>query len=117
MPREPVSFDTTPLVRLFAELGEMAAEDTVCNTLEQVSLRLHRLEKRCHRQEFDAIPDLAAEIALLADRIGLATVSRVAGHVGDRARVGDLAALAATVGRLSRAVDHSVAGIWDISDA
>ncbi|KAA9007007.1 hypothetical protein [Histidinibacterium aquaticum] len=115
-PREPVQFDTRPLVRLFAERGETAAEEAVCTRLEEISLRLRRLERAFASHDLARIALSAERLGELAGAIGLTSVRAVARHVAEAARSGDGAALAATLARLTRVTDRSLAEIWDLED-
>ena len=111
-----MAFDTSPLVRMFAELGESRAEAAVCVMLDDIGQRLLRLEADYRAHATGSIPQAAGEIALLAERTGLTTVARVARTVLDCAAEGDSAALGATLARLGRVLDRSLAEIWDVHD-
>ena len=115
-PDERVRFDSSPLLHLFTELGEQAAEDTVYAVLADISRRLLEIEAHYRRHRIDALPDMAGSLAASARRIGLSSVEAVATSVGTAATRQDPAALGATLARLRRVSDRSISEIWDIGD-
>ena len=116
-PDERVRFDSAPLLHLFTELGEQAAEDTVYAVLADISRRLLELEAHYRRHRIDALPEMANALATSARRIGLSSVEAVATGVGEAAARQDPAALGATLARLRRVSDRSISEIWDIGDS
>lgn len=115
-PDERVRFDSAPLLHLFTELGEQAAEDTVYAVLADISRRLLEIEAHYRRHRTDSLPDMAGALAASARRIGLSSVEQVSIGVGEAASRQDPAALGATLARLRRVSDRSISEIWDIGD-
>ena len=64
-PKETVRVDHDKLGALYAELGEIAAEDVVCRAMEELALRL----SHCSRLHAGDAPAVAATLARLL-RIG-----------------------------------------------
>ncbi|WP_138470953.1 hypothetical protein [Poseidonocella sp. HB161398] len=106
-------FDSRKLADLYRTMGEIGAENVLCDTMEELTIQLVRIEKLGRRAKFDDVREIAERIAPKAEQIGLAGLGNVARAVADCVRNGDLAGFAATLARLSRMGDKSLSAIWD----
>jgi len=111
----PLLVDTSPLEALFANKGELAAEDAVCRVLEDLSRRMNELQGPRQRCAFEEIDVPAERIAAIADQIGLTEVALSARHVACAARQSDGIALEAVMCRLERAFDAAISQVWNFS--
>ena len=115
-PQESVAVDSERLKALYAQLGDVSAEDVVCRAMEELALRLSFCD-RLHRTT--ALVELRKSVRSLiaiADQIGMSAVSEVAVHVTNCIDQNDRIALAATMGRLTRFGEESLTAIWDLQD-
>lgn len=115
-PQESVAVDSERLKALYAQLGDVSAEDVVCRAMEELALRLSFCD-RLHRTT--ALVELRKSVRSLiaiADQIGMSAVSEVAVHVTNCIDQNDRIALAATMGRLTRVGEESLTAIWDLQD-
>ncbi len=110
---EAVRFEPRKLADLYRTLGEIGAENVLCDTMEELTIQLVRIEKLGRRARFDDVREIAERIAPKAEQIGLSGLGGVARAVADCVRNGDLAGFAATLARLSRMGDKSLTAIWD----
>lgn len=110
---ESVLFEPDRLAELYHRLGEIGAENILCEAMEDLTIQLVRIEKLARRGRRDEVRTLAQSIAPVARRIGLQGLARVAGDVAHCAGNGDSAGYAATVARLSRIGDKSLIVLWD----
>lgn len=109
---EQVCVDPGRLADLYMRCGEDRAERKLSSTVEDIALALSRLSRIGPHGSLTEIADLAQGLADDAARCGLIDLVRVAGHVRGAAAQIDLAALGATMARLARVGDRSLAAIW-----
>lgn len=114
--KETARLDCARLEALVRGMGEAQAERFVCRRLEDVALQLNRVDSAWRRGDVARVRQGADDIAGLAAAIGLTTLSRVARDVSGVVPRGDMAALAATTGRLTRIGEASLMSIWDQQD-
>ncbi len=110
--RETFAMDPAPLLTLFAEMPEVEAEAMICRALEDIALRLDRLQDSRASGAFDAVSTPARRIAAIASQIGLTSIATAADHVGSAAALQSGVALGATLARLERAFDAAVSQVW-----
>ncbi|MFC6636361.1 hypothetical protein GV827_09585 [Sulfitobacter sp. JBTF-M27] len=115
-PMEHVSVDEDRLGALYSQLGETGAEDVVCRALEELALRLAHCETLFQEGCWEDLRKNARSLVAIADQIGMYAVSHVAGDVTRCIDQGDTTAVAATLSRLVRVAERSLAAIWDIQD-
>ncbi len=113
---QQLHFDPTPLVRLFAEKELHEAEDTVCQMLEDIAMRLDALQRALTSLDFDMMKRPARRIEMMADRLGLMEVAITAAHVLNCLKQRDGVALDATMARLERGFDIAVSEVWNFRD-
>ncbi|SEN31955.1 hypothetical protein SAMN04488003_11339 [Loktanella fryxellensis] len=111
--RNPV-IDPGPLSQIYRDLGERAAEETICQALEDLAIRLNRLQDLRSIAGFADLARQSDRMAVIALGIGLTEVVTAARHVADCARQTDSVALEATLSRLERGFDLAISQIWDI---
>ncbi len=102
------------LGELLFELGATGAEDVVCRAVEELSLRMaevHRLHQAC---DFVDLRKTVRSLVGIADQVGLWVLARSAMNVVDCIDQGDPVALAATLDRLFRIGERSLAAVWDL---
>ena len=108
-----LQLDPMTLTEIYAKMGEEAAENTVCRTLEDLALRLGHLMDLRATCQFNDMVRPAKSMAVAADQVGLTEVARAARHVATCAVQGDGIALEAVLSRLERAYDLAISDIWD----
>lgn len=110
-----LTLDPQPLEELFAQKGELGAEDTVCRILEDISARMNALQGPRQRAAFDELSQPPERIAAIADQIGLSEVAIAARHVATTARQENGIAMEATMTRLERAFDSAISQVWNFN--
>lgn len=101
---------------LYAELGEEGAECVVERAMQEMAVRLGAMERDWRRGDIEGLARHARSVGRLAAEVGMASLARVAADVAATAAAADLTACAATLARLLRIGDRSLASIWDLRD-
>lgn len=115
-PTEQVDVNPDQLGVLYAQLGEAGAEDVVCRAMEELALRMAQCDRLyCGREWVDLRKNTRSLIAI-AEQIGMYSVARVARDVTYCLDAEDQIAVAATLSRLIRIGERSLAAIWETSD-
>lgn len=86
---ESVLFEPNRLADLYHRLGEIGAENILCDAMEDLTIQLVRIEKLARRGRRDEVAAIAGKIMPVAGRIGLQGLARVAGDVAHCAQNGD----------------------------
>lgn len=115
-PQESIRVDHDQLNGLYANLGDLAAEDVVCRAMEELALRLSHCERLYSSNDLPGLRKSSRSLIAIADQIGMSKLARVAGHVTDCVDSGDTIALSATFSRLLRIGEGSLTAIWDLQD-
>lgn len=110
---ESVRFEPRCLADLYRRIGEIGAENILCDAMEDLTIQLMRIDKLAKRDRVAEVREIADKIGPVAGRIGLQGLERVARDVSICAENGDVAGFAATVARLVRIGDKSLTAIWD----
>lgn len=113
---EPVRLDRGRLDDLVTEHGLQAAERLMGRALEDVAVMLNGIERATRNGDAGRLVATTREIALLADQVGLLTLSRVASDLLKARAQGDAAAFEAILARLIRIGEASLMSAWDIRD-
>jgi hypothetical protein len=113
--RSPL-MDPAPLSEIYRDLGDKVAEETICRALEDLAIRLNRLQDIRAIAEFDELTRQANRMAAVAQGIGLTEVSIAARHVAVCAQQKNGVALEATLCRLERGFDLAISQVWDFRD-
>lgn len=114
--RERTRFDRAKLEELVLIMGEPAAEDLFGRAMEQIAVAINRVERAKRNDDEPALMAAANSIAVLADQLGLSTLSAAATAVLGTAERGDAVALGATTARLIRVGEGSLLSVWEIGD-
>lgn len=109
---EPVRFDPGRVAEMYLEFGEDQAEQMLSAAGEDVAVGLSRLAKLGPHGVLTEIADIAAGLDARAEQCGMVDLARVARDVRGAASQIDIAALGATLARLSRVGDRSLSAIW-----
>ncbi|MCG6901599.1 MAG: hypothetical protein LJE68_02860 [Rhodobacter sp.] len=115
-PGEPVNLNTERLEEICNQLGYSGGETAICAAMEDLATMLHQAKTLWASNDFGALHATARQVALVADRIGMAGLAQVAGNVRQLSDGRDAAALAATIARMRRLGEQSLLAIWDRQD-
>ena len=110
------TMDPAPLSEIYRDLGDKGAEETICRALEDLAIRLNRLQDFRAVSGFQEMSRQAKRLAAVAGGIGLTEVATAAKHVAVCAQQTDGVALEATLGRLERGFDLAIGQVWDVRD-
>lgn len=112
---EVVRLDPDALVALFGELGEGGAERVVHRALTEMSEQLAEIATHFKAARTPELVRCARLLAKIADQVGMATLACVAQDVVRTSEASDQTAQAATIARLGRIGERSLAFLWDLS--
>ncbi|MEL6571698.1 MAG: hypothetical protein AAFQ64_08580 [Pseudomonadota bacterium] len=87
----------------------------ICRALEDVAVRLDRLQAARVAGAFEYMCSSARRIAVIAGGLGMTDVAHAARHVGCAADSGSAVAVAATLARLERSFDAGISAVWAVS--
>ena len=113
---EQVRVDADQLNGLYANLGDLAAEDVVCRAMEELALRLSHCDRLFRSDDLTSLRKSSKSLIAIAEQIGMSKLARVAGDVTNCVDAKDTIALAATFSRLMRIGEGSLSAIWDLQD-
>ena len=113
---EAVRVDSEKLEALYRQLGDTNAENIVCRAMEELAVRLSRIERLYREGRADEMRKAARLIMAISEQVGMPVLTRVAGDVIGCIDLGDHIALAAVLARLIRAGERSLTEIWDLQD-
>lgn len=113
---EPASLDHEQLSALYAQLGALGAEDVVRRAMEELALRLSHAERQYRQNELPELRKGSRSLIAIAEQIGMQKLAAVAGDVATCIDQADDIALSATLARLMRVGERSLAAIWDLQD-
>ncbi|WP_386680219.1 hypothetical protein [Loktanella sp. R86503] len=108
--------DPAPLSEIYRDLGDKMAEETICRALEDLAIRLNRLQDMRAAAQYDELARQSNRLAAVAQGIGLTEVSTAARHVATCALQKSAVALEATMCRLERGFDLAITQVWDFRD-
>ena len=114
-PSEDVSVDQDELARIYIQM-DSAADDMVAQAIEELALRLPHAETLFRQDMAKDLAACAQSIAVIAARLGMTMLARVARDVSTCCASGDAVALAATLSRMIRLGEGSLREIWDLED-
>ena len=115
-PKERIVLDHARLQSLFDDLGDGAAEDVVCRTMEELAVRLSYAERLCRSGQYEEMHKVVRSLIAISEQVGLTLLARVAGDVCACINTSDRVALGATLARLVRIGEHSLSAIWDVDE-
>ncbi|UOA28736.1 hypothetical protein [Pseudosulfitobacter sp. DSM 107133] len=115
-PRESVAVNNDQLGALYAQLGEISAEDVLCRAMEELALRMSHCERLFRADDLAGLRKSARSLIAIAEQIGMDLLASVAGDVTYCIDRNDSVALAATLNRLMRTGEGSLTAVWDLQD-
>ncbi len=113
-PVERPRIDAGRIEALCEEIGPYATEDLVCRAMEDIALGLKQVHDGAARGTTAELRASLDALALTAEQIGLTTMARIARDVAQCIDDGDPVAEAATLARLVRSGERSLAALWDL---
>lgn len=116
-PEEAVQVDRTCLDQLYEELGTVHADDVVSHAMEEIAVRMARVQVLYRQANFPEMSQMAQSLVAISGQIGLISFSHVARDVARLGGKDDPAALGACVARLIRSGENSLLAIWSLQGA
>ncbi len=113
---EKIGPNSDRLAELYAQLGEAGAQDVVGRAMEELAVRLARLEGAYRANNASLLRKGAIGLVGIAEQVGMQRLADVARDVRNCVAENDPIALSATVARLLRIGDRSLTAIWDLQD-
>ncbi|WP_245226965.1 MULTISPECIES: hypothetical protein [Parasedimentitalea] len=113
---ETVRLDPGKLSELYAQLGEVGAEDVICRAIEELAVRLSHCERLWRQNDMPNLRKSARSLIAIADQIGMSAMAGIARDVTCVIDDEDHAATAATLFRLLRVGERSLTAVWDQQD-
>ncbi|MEP2919834.1 hypothetical protein [Sulfitobacter sp.] len=113
---ESVQLDQARLDMLFSQLGDAGAQNVMCRAMEELAVRLSQCDTLWRAQNKMQLRKHARSLIAIADQIGMATLARTAGDVTDCIDIRDDVALAATLSRMLRIGERSLAAVWSMEN-
>ncbi len=114
--KESVRLDPDRVNGLYRQLGDKNAMDVLCRTIEELAVRLSNCERYWRQRDWAGLRKCARSLVAISDQIGMTVLARVAGDVALTIDAGDAVATGATLGRLIRVGERSLAAVWDQQD-
>lgn len=111
---ESVQLDPDRVRDLYRQRDDAAAQEVICRAVGEVATRLARCEQLWRRGDRDRLSKCARSLIAISDQLGMGKLAHVAGVVANAADCGDDATLAATLFRLIRVGDKSLAAVWSL---
>ncbi|WP_417808303.1 hypothetical protein [Thioclava sp.] len=113
---EASALDPARIVVLYAQLGDVAAEQVISTAMEDIAQYLVAVEKAAKAHQCaKMIADPDATITL-AEQIGLSSLVLAAQNLQVCIEAHDHIAQAAVLARLMRLADRSLTEVWDLGD-
>ena len=113
---ETVQMDSAVLDDLILGLRGRSAEDVLCRAIEDMGLRLSRIEPVWRSGNWTMLRKNARALGAIAGQAGMKDLVLVAGNVVDTIDAGDLPAVGATVFRLLRVGEKSLTAMCEVQD-
>lgn len=113
---DPVCVDTNRLNAICDRMGPQGGEVLIGAAMEDVAVLVADAAKAWGRCDLEGLRAGGGQIASVAERLGLMTLSNVARSVAELCDASDDAALAANVARLVRLGEQSLIAIWEAQD-
>ncbi len=113
---EKVWLDSDRLAELYVQLGEAGAQDVVCRAMEELAVRLARVDEAFRTYKLAVLRKSTKGLIGIAEQVGMQRLADVARDVCKCADGPDPVALGATMARLQRIGDRSLTAVWDLQD-
>ena len=107
-PRDRILFDAESIASIYRNVGPMVAERMINRAFMTLSDVLMIAKSFSEGGRFTELDAKLAEICILADNLGLTTLSFVAQHARDNLKDGTLLSFDAVWARLLRVADQSM---------
>jgi hypothetical protein len=114
VPRDRFRTSAEPIVRLYIALGDAGAERTICSALDDLALRLSRIELSLKDCQYDDALQDCRRMAAVAEQIGLTEITIAADHLFGAAKSSSGHVGAAILARLRRATDRAMGEVWTL---
>ncbi len=101
-PEGVVHVDKARLDQLYAQLGASGADGVVSRAMEELAVRLAKVESCYKKGQLDDMQKAARSMIAISEQIGMETFASIASDVNNLATLDDGTALAPTVDRLMR---------------
>ncbi len=111
---ESVRLDVDRLSLLSSELGDAGAVRVIGRAMEEIAVRLTRLENAYAEGDLERVAKGARGLRAIAEETGLTSVRDIADDVFALSSSHDAAAFGACVSRLIRVGEISLVSIWDV---
>ena len=113
-PAEYVVLEGERLGALAEDLGEARAERVLSRAMEEIGVRLARVQAAYHSGDKVRLRKHAQGLAAIAGQIGMADLVRVSRDMVELSGRIDAAAQAAVITRLGRVAEDSMLALWDV---
>jgi len=113
---ENIRLDRDQLEALFLQLGAAGADQLVAHAMEEMAVELSRVEKHHRDGKLDDVLVGVKSIVTIANQVGMTALARVGCDVISLIHSFDSASYCATVARLVRIGESSLAAVWDLQD-
>lgn len=113
---EPVHMDRRRLALLCTGLGAQGARQAVFRAMDELTNRLNATQSVLAGGDLTTTAKAARGMIGIADELGLVSFAQIASDVARCAARRDPVATGATMARLLRVGDGSMAQIWDLRD-
>ncbi len=113
---EKVRLDSDRLAELYVQLGERGAQNVVCRAMEELAVRLARIESAFQEDKPALLRKTAKSLIGIAEQVGMQRLAEVARDVRHCSELGDPVATGATLARLLRIGERSLTAVWDLQD-
>lgn len=113
---EKVRLNSDRMAELYVQLGEAGAQDVVCRAMEELAVRLAKVNETYLAQNLNDLHKGAKGLIGIAEQIGMQKLANVARDVCNCTDNYDPISLGATLARLMRIGDQSLTAVWDLQD-
>lgn len=116
-PSEEPRLDHARIVEIGCSMGPAAADDFICQTMEEIAVLLSEAERAYESGRFVALRAASQQIARHSAGIGMSTLERAATNLSAASTRAGSASLAAVTDRMLRAGEQSFVALWQLGDA
>lgn len=115
-PEESVQMNRDRYADLTRQFGDSGADDIVGRAVEALAARMAKCQRLYQSGDMDGMRRNLRSQIVISDQIGMVSLADAARHVLVCMDREDGVALAATLARLLRIGDQSLAAVWDSRD-
>ncbi len=113
---ETIRLDRSQLDVLYQSLGAAGADKVVNHALEELAIALSRGVVEYREGRLDDLRLSVRGLIAVAQQVGMTTLARVGRDVLELSSSHDAPAFSATMARLERIGECSLAAVWDLQD-